>query len=110
MLDCLFEIAALLENFVTQAITTEKSFRILGDHLAKCVNVHYGILPRRRVTIALREPGRPEGAKAGGFPVYGAGAVETGTAEGDAGEGCGFRAFTVTETTGESGSGALLAT
>lgn len=93
----------------TVRFSTEKSFRMFGDHLPKCVNVHYAALPRRGATIALREPGRPEAAGAGGISYLRAGAVETGTAEREAGEGRGFRAFTVTETTGESGSEALLA-
>ena len=42
-------------------------------------------------------------------PVYGASAVETGTAERETGERRGGRAFTVTERMGESGRGALLA-
>jgi hypothetical protein len=42
-------------------------------------------------------------------PLYGAGVVETGTAERDEEERSGFRDFTVTVRVGESGRGLLLA-
>ena len=62
--------------------------------------VHYSIEGAGSARAWLREEGDP---------VYGAGAVETGTTEREVGERKGFRAFTVTVRMGESGRGLLLA-
>ena len=62
VLDRFFEIAALLENFVTQSITTEKSFRILGDHLPKRVNVHLCSAPSQRIHYSIEGAGSARGS------------------------------------------------
>ena len=71
---------------------------------------HQARLPIVREVLAIREPGRPERGRAvEADPRYCVGVVETGTAERDAGERRGCRAFTVTVRMGDSGRGVLLA-
>src|SRR5690349_7741557 len=59
MLDGLLKIPSLLENFVPEAVPTEESLRILGDHLTKALDIHASS-PARRI-IALGWPNQPEG-------------------------------------------------
>src|SRR6478752_1967829 len=40
MLDSFFDAAVFLKDLIAESIAAEESFGILGDHLAKSVNIH----------------------------------------------------------------------
>ena len=44
VLDCFFEIATFLDEFMSQPVTAEKTLGVLGNHLSECIKVHAGLL------------------------------------------------------------------
>ncbi len=51
MLDCFFETATFLKDLTAEAIAAKEPRQILGDHLAKLLNVHKRLLHFTSCTI-----------------------------------------------------------
>ena len=59
VLDCFFEIATFLDEFMSQPVPTEKPLGVFGNHLSECIKIHAGLLASVRGMIPLqgrREP------------------------------------------------------
>jgi len=59
VLDCFFEIATFLDEFMSQPVPTEKSLWVFGNHLSEGIKIHAGLLVSVRRMIPLhgrREP------------------------------------------------------
>jgi hypothetical protein len=59
VLDCLFEIAAFLDEFIPESVTAEKALWAFSDHLSECIKIHADLLVSAGRMIPLqgrREP------------------------------------------------------
>jgi hypothetical protein len=44
VLDCFFEIATFLDEFMSQPVPTEKPLRVFGNHVSERIKIHLGLL------------------------------------------------------------------
>ena len=59
VLDCFFEIATFLDEFMSQPVPTEKPLGVFGNHLSECIKIHVDLLASVASMIPLhgrREP------------------------------------------------------
>ena len=59
VLDCFFEIATFLDEFISQPVPTEKPLGVFGNHLSERIKIHAGLLTSVGRMIPLhgrREP------------------------------------------------------
>jgi hypothetical protein len=59
VLDCFFETATFLDEFMSQPVTTEKTLGVFGNHLSERIKIHAGLLASVGRMIPLhgrREP------------------------------------------------------
>jgi hypothetical protein len=59
VLDCLFETAAFLDEFIAESITAEKALWVSGNHLSEGIKIHADLLVSAGPMIPLqgrREP------------------------------------------------------
>ena len=45
MFYCFFQTPTFMKDLIPETIAAKKSFRVLGDHLAKCLDVHIRFCP-----------------------------------------------------------------
>ncbi len=59
MFDGFFEVAAFLDEFISQSVTAKKSLWVFGNHLSERIKIHVGLLVSGGRMIPLhgrREP------------------------------------------------------
>jgi hypothetical protein len=44
VLDRFFEMAAFLDEFISESVTAKKAIWVFGDHLSECIKIHAGLL------------------------------------------------------------------